>query len=53
MVTYIVIKTKVTLLCLKMNDFIYEIEKAPAAENEAICIFDNSRRSLIKVVPLH
>lgn len=53
LVTYTTVKTKVILACLKMDDFIYENVSTPAVEDEAICISDNSKDILIRVVSLH
>lgn len=53
LVTYTIIKTKVVLVCLKMDDFISENVSISAVEDEAICISDNSKGTLIRVVSLH
>lgn len=53
LVTYTIIKTKIILVCLKMDDSIYENASTPKIENEAICISDNFKGILIRVVSLH
>lgn len=53
LVTYIIIKTKVILVCLKMDDSIYETMSTLVIENKAICISDNSKGVLIRFVSLH
>lgn len=53
LVTYTIIKAKIILVCLKMDDFIYENMSTPAVEDKAICISDNSKGILIRVVSLH
>lgn len=53
MVTYTIIKAKIILVCLKMDDFIYENMSTPAVEDKAMCISDNSKGILIRVVSLH
>lgn len=53
LVTYTIIKTKVILVCLKMDDFIYENVSIPAIENKAIYIFDISKNILMRCfIPL-
>ena len=44
---------KIILVCLKMDDFIYENMSTPAVEDKAMCISDNSKGILIRVVSLH
>lgn len=53
LVTYTIIKAKIILVCLKMDDFIYENMSTPAVEDKAMCISDNSKGILIRVVSLH
>ena len=53
LVTYKIIKAKIILVCLKMDDFIYENMSTPAVEDKTICISDNSKGISIRVVSLH